>query len=121
MIGLGLILLSILVFMVAPEISIYAWIFGMAFSIVGLFFKPRWMAVIGSIISSIPLLIFLLVVLILNNPGPPSAEDLQRSREVREGVTEEVFDDDVVVDEDSLLLNPIEVDEIGANGPTQQQ
>ena len=97
-----MVLLSICLFMVTPQISIYAWIFGMAFSIAGLFFKPRWMAVIGTIISSIPLLFLLLIVFIINNPRPPTEEDLQKTRELREEV----------VGEDSLMLNPVEVEEM---------
>ena len=104
MIGLGLILLSVCLFMVSPQISIYAWFFGMAFSIAGLFFKPRWMAVIGTVLSSIPILFFLLLVLVINNPKPPTEEDLQKSREFRGEVVD-----------DSLLLNPVEVDELVSN------
>lgn len=109
MIGLGLILLSICLFMVSPQISIYAWIFGMTFSFAGLFIKPRWMAVIGTIISSIPLFFILLIVLIINNPGPPSAEQLQQSEELL---------DEEVVEIDSLALEPLEVDELISNDST---
>lgn len=107
MIGLGLILLSICLFVVSPQISIYAWFFGMVFSVAGLFFKPRWMAVIGTVLSLIPILFFLLLVLVINNPKPPTEEDLQRSRELRGEVVD-----------DSLLLSPIEVDELVPNDST---
>lgn len=107
-IGLGLILLSVCTFVVSPEFSVYAWLFALIISIAGLFFKPRWMAVVGTIISVIPILFMLLLVLVINNPGPPSPDDLRRSQHL-------AIDNDTIepVDSiDSLLLAPVDFNEI---------
>lgn len=109
MIGLGLILLSICLFMVSPGISIYSWFFGMIFSIAGLFFKPRWMAIIGTIISSIPILLFLLLVLVIHNPGPPTERDLEKMSKV---LVDEVVDTIDNTSDEALLLEPVDVEDI---------
>lgn len=102
MIGLGLILLSACLILIAPEIAIYSGFFGMIFSFAGLAFKPRWIAAIGAVLSSIVIIIIILLIVVISNPGPPGPNSRING----------AYPDEEVADDDSLLLEEVEVDEI---------
>lgn len=102
MMGLGLILLAICVITIAPVVSIVCWIVGMISSFVGLAFKPRWMAVIGAILSLIVIAFIILLILIFNNPGPPGPNSH----------IDGIAPPEIVADSDSLMLDEVEIEEI---------